>query len=511
MDFLFFDDVRKKSLLIPALILVSSILFLLINVYGLRLGITNVLPHLFYIPIILTAYYYPRRGVVFASVLAFCYCALSLTAATLAMPDILSAIARSGVFILIAAVVSFLSGRMHQDARMCRRLVSVVNSSGDAITGENIDGIITDWNYGAEQLYGYLSDEIIGTPTSVIIPPGRLAEKQQMLEKIRQGETVERVETERIRKDGTLVQISLSLSPILSSVGEITGVSTIAHDITKRKRAEAALGESEKKYRSIFNSFPDVYYQTDLNGIITTLSPSVKRSGWEPEELIGHPVTEQYPFPEQRAGLLERLQHDGEVKGYEITLRGRDGRDIQTSVSSHLIYDDSGKPTGVEGTIRNINEKKKMEIALQESEAKFREIFNAANDAIQLHEVGKRGLPGKIIDVNDVACRMLQYSKEELLGKNPLDLVTGYHSPHLEDLGGEIKTRGSAIFETEHRRKDGGIVPVEVSVRVVTIQGRRMGLAIIRDLTERKRGEAAFRRLSADHRAIIEHAPAMIW
>jgi PAS domain S-box-containing protein len=388
MDFLFFDDVRKKPVLIPALILASSIASLLLNVYGLTLGVTNVLPHLLYIPIILTAYYYPRRGVLFACILSVCYCVVSFIIVTPATAYMLSAIARACVFVLIAAVVSYLSGRMYRDTQMCRRLVSVIRSSGEAITGEDADGIITDWNAGAEQLYGYVSGEIVGRSISDIIPPELREEKKEMLEKIRQGRTVERFETERIRKDGTRIQVSLSLSPILDDTGEFAGVSTIAHDITESTR-------------------------------------------------------------------IGRL--------------------------------------------------------LEESEAKFREIFNSANDAIQLHEVDERGLPGKFIDVNDVACRMLLYSKEELLEKSPLDLTTSYHSRPLEEIGEEIKTRGSTIFETEHRRKDGVIIPVEVSVHIVVIQGRRMVLSIIRDLTRRKRDEAAFRRLSADHKAIIDHAPAMIW
>jgi len=106
---------------------------------------------------------------------------------------------------------------------------------------------------------------------------------------------------------------------------------------------------------------------------------------------------------------------------------------------------------------------------------------------------------------------MLHYSKEELLEKSPLDLTTDYHSLPLEQIGEEIKTKGYVIFETEHVRKDGIVVPVEVSAHIVFIQGRRMVLSIIRDLTRRKRDEAAFRQLSADHKAIIDNAPAMIW
>jgi len=152
-----------------------------------------------------------------------------------------------------------------------------------------------------------------------------------------------------------------------------------------------------------------------------------------------------------------------------------------------------------------------MEEALKESEEKFREIFNSVNDAIHLHEIRDDGLPGKFIDVNDVASRMVRYSKEELMEMSPLDLTTDFHSRPLEQIIEEIKTKGSSLFETEHRRKDGVIVPVEVNAYVVVIQGRRMVLSVIRDLTRRKRDDAALRKLSADHKAIIDNAPAMIW
>ncbi len=139
----------------------------------------------------------------------------------------------------------------------------------------------------------------------------------------------------------------------------------------------------------------------------------------------------------------------------------------------------------------NITERKQVEIALQESEIKFREIFNSANDAIHLHEIDERGLPGRLIDVNDVACRMVQYTKEEMLEKSPLDLTTEYHSRPLEEIGGDIITKGVAIFETRYLRKDGSIVPVEVNAHVVVIQGKKLVLSIIRDLSRRKAAEEA--------------------
>jgi len=246
-SFQFFDTIYKKPLLVPLLIAASSVAVLLTNIWGLRLGITYVLPHLFYVPVILASYYYPRRGVLVATVLSACYCAAAFTITPPSATEMISAIARSVVFIVIAAVVSTLSGRMHHDTQMCRRLVSAVRSSGEAIIGETLDGTVTDWNAGAEQLYGYTAAEMVGQSVFRLIPPERREAKRALLLKIRQGISTERLETERITKDGRRITVSISSSPILNSVGEIVGASQITHDITERKRAEAALALAGRK------------------------------------------------------------------------------------------------------------------------------------------------------------------------------------------------------------------------------------------------------------------------
>jgi PAS domain S-box-containing protein len=130
---------------------------------------------------------------------------------------------------------------------------------------------------------------------------------------------------------------------------------------------------------------------------------------------------------------------------------------------------------------------------LQENEQKFREIFNNVNDGIELHEVRSDGLPGKYLEVNDVTSSRLQYSREELLRHSPLDYNTGYFSRPIDDLGKEINTLGHSRFETEHRRKDGTVVPVEINAHVVTLNGKKMVISAVRDITERKKFEEALR------------------
>lgn len=145
---------------------------------------------------------------------------------------------------------------------------------------------------------------------------------------------------------------------------------------------------------------------------------------------------------------------------------------------------------------RENDDRKRAEGALKESEAKFREIFSTINDGVQIHEIEPDGSLGKFIEINEVTCRMLQYSREELLSRGPLDLVTGYHCRPLKDIIEELSRTGYAIFETEHVRKDGTIIPVEINAHVVSIQGKRVIVSVVRDITERKQAEELLARVN---------------
>jgi len=144
----------------------------------------------------------------------------------------------------------------------------------------------------------------------------------------------------------------------------------------------------------------------------------------------------------------------------------------------------------------HIIERKWAEKALKESEEKFRGIFNTVNDGIHIHEIEPDGKPGKFIEVNEVACRMLQYTLEELLKYGPLDFVTDYHNRPLNEIIGELSSTGHAIFETGHRRKDGTIVQVEINSHVVQLQGKQVVVGVVRNVTDRKLAEDALIRVN---------------
>ena len=364
MEYLFFDDVRKNPYAIPLLIIGSSLAVLLLNLWGLTLGITNVLPHFFYIPIILTAYYYPQRGVYFALFLAACYGGISLAFVSLSIPDILAMIERAGIFVIIGGVVSYLSGRIHHDTQMCRRLISVVRSSSDAIIGETPDGIITDWNTGAEHLYGYTPGEMVGNSIFRLIPPEQREENIQLLEKVRNGEIVEHVDTERITKDGARIPVSVSLSPVFDENGVITGVSAIAHDLTRRKRDEAALSRLSADYRTIIDNAPAMIWYKDTKNNFIRVNPAAARAFGMPVDHIegksGYELFRDHAEKYYQDDL--EVINSGKPKiGITETLTTAGGEHLWMQTDKIPLRDEQGTVTGILVFAIDITERKRIE------------------------------------------------------------------------------------------------------------------------------------------------------
>jgi len=150
-----------------------------------------------------------------------------------------------------------------------KRLAAIVESSNDAIISKDLKGIINSWNKGAERIFGYTASEIIGKPVTLLIPKTKQDEEPSILARIRKGERIEHYETLRRRKDGSLIEISLSVSPIRNERGEIIGASKIARDITEQKRYQAALTESEMRFRDMADSAPVFVWMSGPDGLVT--------------------------------------------------------------------------------------------------------------------------------------------------------------------------------------------------------------------------------------------------
>ena len=390
MNFLYLGQIYKNPHAIRSLIIVSAVGALFLNWYGLTLGITNVFPHILYIPIILTAYYYPWRGIVFTAILSAIYGVL-VWGVFSADPDILlSALARMMVFIIIAAVVSYLSGRMQHDANLCQRLVSMVESSNDAVIGQTMEGIITEWNYGARQLYGYSAKEVIGKPVTLLLPRDLTDELPQLIDKIHRGERVERFETERIKKDGSRIQVSLSLSPIKNIQGSILGISTTANDITERKRMQDEILRAKNEWELTFDAVPDLIAIIDRNHHIVQVNKAMtERLGIQRDDVLGHACFEVLHHAMLPAGFCphQLLLTDGKEHSQEIredTLNG------DFLVTASPLHDTTGTLIGSVHIMHDITERKRAEISLQLALKKLNMLSSITRHDIQNQLMGLR-------------------------------------------------------------------------------------------------------------------------
>ena len=170
---------------------------------------------------------------------------------------------------------------------------AVVESSNDAIITKLLDDTITGWNGAAERLFGFTAAEAIGKSINIIVPPDRRDEVRNIVERINRGEPIEHYETSRVRKDGSTVDVSLSISPIRSASGKIVGISKAARDITENKRTQQALSQEIEERRRIFDSSNDLILVTDTAGNFIQVSPSVTTIlGYEPSDMIGHSAVE---------------------------------------------------------------------------------------------------------------------------------------------------------------------------------------------------------------------------
>ena len=215
-----------------------------------------------------------------------------------------------------------------------------------------------------------------------------------------------------------MIDTSLSGHLLRSPDGTPIGLEGFLRDITERKRMEEALRESEEKFRRIFDNVYDIYYRTDAQGIITDISPSVRQFGYTPEELIGRQVLDIYENPEERSALLEALFERGVVIDYEVHLKRGDGRVSTTSVSTHLLRGPDGAFAGVEGSLRDITERKRMEEAL----AGERGVKSTSRVFDNVHDLFYRTDAHGIITDISPSVERYGYTHEQLIGTQVLDV-----------------------------------------------------------------------------------------
>jgi len=244
-------------------------------------------------------------------------------------------------------------------------LASIVDSSDDAIMAKSPDGIITIWNRGAELLYGYSAEEIIGKPVQILIHADRQQEMDAIIDRIRHGERVEHYETERVRKDGRAIAISLTVSPILDAAGALVGVSSIARDISERKRLEVLEREASTYARNLIEASLDPLLTISVEGKITDANEAMlKVTGVPREQLTGTDFCDYFTEPRRaRAAYMEAFSL-GFVTDHSLTVRHAGGQLRDFLFNASVYKDTRGEVLGIFAAARDVTAKRNSEALL---------------------------------------------------------------------------------------------------------------------------------------------------
>lgn len=271
--------------------------------------------------------------------------------------------------------------------RSAQRLAAIVESSNDAIITKNPNGIITTWNPAAERLFGFTADEAVGLPVEVLIPPERHEEEALRHKRACAGEWIRGYETVRRQKNGSLIDVSVALSPIKNARGWAVSVSEIVQDIRDRKKAE----DANWQLAAIVGSSNDAIMSLDGNDNITTWNRGAERLyGYAGGEVIGKTVMIIIP-PDRRdeeMRILEALRKGERIEHYETLRRRKDGSLVNISLTLSPIKDAEGKIIGASKIARDITERKQAEekqrLLFREMNHRIKNLFTLAGSMLTL-------------------------------------------------------------------------------------------------------------------------------
>ena len=316
--------------------------------------------------------------------------------------------------------ISPLLKRLHETNA---RLAAIVEGSDDAIIGKDLNGIITSWNKGAERIYGYTEAEAIGRPVSMLAPEVLADDSQRILEKIRQGETIEHFETMRSRKDGRQINMSLTISPIRNATGKIVGSSTIGQDITRRVRDTDLI----QRQAIILSQIRESVITTDMEGRITSWNKGAARMfSYTEEEVLGKHISLIYPV--QQSSFLERevigpLKEKGEHE-CEVLLRRKSGEEFHALLLLTLLRNENGVVIGMVGSSVDISARKKAEERVKLAKEEWEQTFDAIPDIVTVidnQHVIRRA--------NKALAARLGINRDDLIGRRCHDTICGLGEP----------------------------------------------------------------------------------
>ena len=375
-----------------------------------------------------------------------------------------------------------------------RLFSAAVESSNDAIITMSLDGTITGWNSAAERLFGYTAAEAVGKNITLLVPDDRLPEIQDALRRIGWGESIEHNETVRLRKDGSPIEVSLSISPIKSPSGATIGISKVARDITDANKTRQVLRQQTEELRRIFETSQDLIMVMDSRGFLVQISPSCEAIlGYRPEEMIGrsgvdfiHPDHLETSRQEMRAARRGQRPKISDTRCIH-----KDGHAVWLSWLG--TWSEPVKRFFFVG--RDMTESRQAQETLRESEQLARGIIDTALDAfVQIDE------QGIIRDWNTQAENLLGWRRDEALGRNAFELMGRPDGQGPAQAGpaslpafpGDHVVR-QPRRELQVRRRDGTEITAELSIAALKTRDGFVFNAFIRDLTDKIAAEERIR------------------
>lgn len=392
--------------------------------------------------------------------------------------------------------------------QVLRQSAAIVESSDDGIISRTVEGDVVSWNKGAERIYGYSAEEMVGRNLSLLVPPERLRDVSEIMGAIKKGQRIDHFETERIRKDDKRIFVSITVSPIIDPVKGVRGASVIVRDITERKRAEATLRESEERYRSLVETARDTIFTVSRGGLFTSLNNAFEMlTGWTPAEWLGKHFAELvHPDDLPRATELFRDQLLGKsTPMFELRILTKAGRWKIAQTTSTLHIRD-GDVVGVLGIARDITEHKQAEAELQESDERYRTLFETMDEGFcvieMIHDPDGKVVDYRFVEINQAFEK--QTGLQQALGKTIRQMVPNHEAYWFEIYGTVARTGEAVRFENPatamQRYYDA------YAFRIGAEGSRKVGI-LFNDITERKQAEAELQRSTEEIRDLYNNAP----
>ncbi len=391
----------------------------------------------------------------------------------------------SGRVIAVASILRDITERREAEATT-RLLASVVESSNDAIMAGGLDGTVTSWNAGAERLYGYSAEEMIGQSIARVRPQGNLDDVADIQAALATGRPVPSFETQEVRKDGARIDVSVSISPVKDHAGRVSGVASIVRDITERRAAE----DDARLLASVVESSDDAIVARDLDGTVRSWNPAAERVlGYAAGEMIGRSTAPLWREDRERFEQMQKRLAAGErVPTFEARVVRGDGEVIDVSVTASPMKDPGGGVTGVAVIFRDITASKRAARELAESRERSERAFLGAPVGMALVSP-----EGTWLTVNPALCRLLGRDEAELIDTqlaaitHPDDVDSDRDQLH-QTLAGQIE---GYELEKRYLRPDGSVVWGGLSVSLVRDHERvpLYLVAQVQDVTERKERE----------------------